>query len=52
LVIDNSIANSRSPLRFSGSFVIFFTKNNYLGGRKSVLFIPKQGKAARRYGAF
>jgi hypothetical protein len=42
--------NSRfAQSRFSGSFVIFFTKNNYLGGKKSARFLPQLGKAAKRY---
>jgi hypothetical protein len=36
-------------LRLSGSFIIFLTKNYYLGGKNSARFIPQQGKAAKRY---
>jgi hypothetical protein len=32
--------------------MIFFTKNNYLGGKNSVRFIPQRGVAAKRYGLF
>ena len=42
-------ANSRFPQsRFSGSFMIFFTKNNYLGGKNAARFLPRLGKAAKR----
>jgi len=42
-------ANSRfAQSRFSGSFLIFFTKNLYLGGKNSARFIPRLGKAAKR----
>jgi hypothetical protein len=43
-------ANSRfAQSRFSASFLIFFTKNNYLGGKNAVRFLPRLGKAAKRY---
>jgi hypothetical protein len=29
--------------------MIFFTKNNYLGGKNSARFIPQRGVAAKRY---
>jgi len=52
-VLNNkTTANSRfAQSRFSGSFMIFLTKNNYLGGKNSAPF-PRLGKAAKRYVTF